>query len=46
MAQRNGVKVVMDEYFPSGADFVADSPRAPEKPDLWVSVGYPNEATR
>jgi len=46
MAQRNGVKVVMDEYFPSGnVDFSSQIARArQEKPDLWVSVGYPNEA--
>jgi branched-chain amino acid transport system substrate-binding protein len=46
MAQRNGVNVVMDEYFPSGnVDFSSQIARArQEKPDLWVSVGYPNEA--
>lgn len=46
MAQRNGVKLVMDEYFPSGnVDFSSQIARArQEKPDLWVSVGYPNEA--
>lgn len=46
MAQRNGVKVVMDEYFPSGnVDFSSQIARArQENPDLWVSVGYPNEA--
>jgi branched-chain amino acid transport system substrate-binding protein len=46
MAQRNGVKAVMDEYFPSGnVDFSSQIARArQEKPDLWVSVGYPNEA--
>jgi branched-chain amino acid transport system substrate-binding protein len=37
---------VMDEYFPSGnVDFSSQIARArQEKPDLWVSVGYPNEA--
>ena len=46
MAQRNGVKIVLDEYFPSGnVDFSSQIARArQEKPDLWVSVGYPNEA--
>jgi branched-chain amino acid transport system substrate-binding protein len=46
MAEKNGVKVVMDEYFPSGnVDFASQIARARQlKPDLWVSVGYPNEA--
>lgn len=45
-AQRNGVKMVMDEYFPSGnVDFSSQIARARQAtPDLWVSVGYPNEA--
>jgi branched-chain amino acid transport system substrate-binding protein len=45
-AQKNGVKIVLDEYFPSGnVDFSSQIARArQEKPDLWVSVGYPNEA--
>ncbi len=45
-AQKNGVKMVMDEYFPSGnVDFSSQIARARQaKPDLWVSVGYPNEA--
>jgi len=45
-AQRNGVNMVMDEYFPSGnVDFSSQIARARQsKPDLWVSVGYPNEA--
>ncbi len=46
MAQKNGVKIVMSEYFPAGTvDFSSQIARArQEKPDLWVSVGYPNEA--
>ena len=46
MAQKNGVTMVMDEYFPSGnVDFASQIARARQgKPDLWVSVGYPNEA--
>jgi branched-chain amino acid transport system substrate-binding protein len=46
MAQKNGVNLVMDEYFPSGnVDFSSQIARARQsKPDLWVSVGYPNEA--
>lgn len=45
-AQRNGVKMVMDEYFPSGnVDFSSQIARARQSgPELWVSVGYPNEA--
>jgi branched-chain amino acid transport system substrate-binding protein len=46
MAQKNGVEMVLDEYFPSGnVDFSSQIARARQtKPDLWVSVGYPNEA--
>lgn len=46
MADKNGVKIVMSEYFPSGnVDFSSQIARARQlKPDLWVSVGYPNEA--
>jgi branched-chain amino acid transport system substrate-binding protein len=45
-AEKNGVKMVMDEYFPAGnVDFSSQIARArQDKPDLWVSVGYPNEA--
>ncbi len=46
MAKKNGVEMVMDEYFPSGnVDFSSQIARARQtKPDVWVSVGYPNEA--
>jgi branched-chain amino acid transport system substrate-binding protein len=46
MAERHGVKIVMSEYFPAGTvDFSSQIARArQDKPDLWVSVGYPNEA--
>jgi branched-chain amino acid transport system substrate-binding protein len=46
MAQKNGVEMVLDEYFPSGnVDFSSQIARARQsKPELWVSVGYPNEA--
>jgi branched-chain amino acid transport system substrate-binding protein len=45
-AEKNKVQVVMSEYFPSGnVDFSSQIARArQQKPDLWVSVGYPNEA--
>lgn len=45
-AERNGVKIVLSEYFPSGnVDFSSQIARARQaQPDLWVSVGYPNEA--
>jgi branched-chain amino acid transport system substrate-binding protein len=46
MAEKNGVKIVLSEYFPSGnVDFSSQIARARQlQPDLWVSVGYPNEA--
>jgi branched-chain amino acid transport system substrate-binding protein len=46
MAQRNNVNVVQDEYFPAGnVDFSSQIAKARQaKPELWVSVGYPNEA--
>lgn len=46
MADQNGVKIVLSEYFPSGnVDFSSQIARARQlQPDLWVSVGYPNEA--
>ena len=46
MAKKNGVEMVLDEYFPSGnVDFSSQIARARQsRPDLWVSVGYPNEA--
>jgi branched-chain amino acid transport system substrate-binding protein len=46
MAERNGVQISMSDYFPAGtADFSSQIARARQlKPDLWVSVGYPNEA--
>jgi branched-chain amino acid transport system substrate-binding protein len=45
-AERNGVKIAMSEYFPAGnVDFSSQIARARQiKPELWVSVGYPNEA--
>lgn len=45
-AQRSDTTMVMDEYFPSGnVDFSSQIARARQaKPELWVSVGYPNEA--
>ncbi|MCC7271752.1 MAG: amino acid ABC transporter substrate-binding protein [Alphaproteobacteria bacterium] len=41
-----GAKIVMAEYFPSGtADFSSYIARGRDlKPDVWISVGYPNEA--
>lgn len=46
MAQKNGVSVVQDEYFPAGnVDFSSQIAKARQtRPELWVSVGYPNEA--
>ena len=46
MAEKNKVQIVMSEYFPPGTvDFSSQIARArQQKPDLWVSVGYPNEA--
>jgi branched-chain amino acid transport system substrate-binding protein len=46
MAQKNNVTVVQDEYFPAGnVDFSSQIAKARQtKPELWVSVGYPNEA--
>lgn len=46
MAQKNNVSVVQDEYFPAGnVDFSSQIAKArQEKPELWISVGYPNEA--
>lgn len=45
-AEKHKVQVLMAEYFPSGnVDFSSQIARArQQKPDLWVSVGYPNEA--
>jgi branched-chain amino acid transport system substrate-binding protein len=46
MAEKNNVKIVQDEFFPAGnVDFSSQIAKArQEKPELWVSVGYPNEA--
>lgn len=46
MAAKNNVNIVLSEYFPSGnVDFSSQIARARQlQPDLWVSVGYPNEA--
>lgn len=46
MAEKNNMKIVMSEYFPAGnVDFSSQIARARQlNPDLWVSVGYPNEA--
>jgi branched-chain amino acid transport system substrate-binding protein len=46
MAERNGVQISMLDYFPAGtADFSSQIARARQlRPDLWVSVGYPNES--
>ncbi len=45
-AEKRNVQVVMSEYFPSGnVDFSSQIAKARQaKPDLWISVGYPNEA--
>jgi branched-chain amino acid transport system substrate-binding protein len=46
VAERNGVKIVMTEYFPAGtADFSSQIARGRElQPDLWVGLLYPSEA--
>ena len=40
------LKIVMTEYFPAGtSDFSANIARARQlDPDIWIGVGYPNEA--
>lgn len=45
-AEKNGVDIVLSEYFPSSnVDFSSQIAKARQiQPDLWVSVGYPNEA--
>jgi len=46
VAERNGVKIVMTEYFPAGtADFSSQIARGRQlQPDLWVGLLYPSEA--
>jgi branched-chain amino acid transport system substrate-binding protein len=46
MAEKNNAKVVISEYFPAGtADFSSQIARARQvNPDLWISMGYPNES--
>ena len=45
-SDKQGIKIEMAEYFPSGTlDFASYIARAREMaPDIWISVGYPNEA--
>jgi branched-chain amino acid transport system substrate-binding protein len=45
-AGKRGMKVLMTEFFPAGtADFSSYIARARDlNPDVWISVGYPNEA--
>ncbi len=46
IAKADNIKISMAEYFPAGnADFSSQIARArQENPDLWISIGYPNEA--
>ena len=46
IAKNGDIKIVMAEYFPAGAsDFSANIARARQlDPDIWIGVGYPNEA--
>jgi len=46
IADDRGVKVVTSEFFPAGTtDFSSMIAQSRQKqPDIWVSVGYPNEA--
>jgi branched-chain amino acid transport system substrate-binding protein len=46
MAEKNNAKIVISEYFPAGtADFSSQIARARQvNPDLWISMGYPNES--
>jgi branched-chain amino acid transport system substrate-binding protein len=44
-AEKSGMKVVMQEYFPAGTtDYSSFIAKARDlKPDIWVSIAYPNE---
>ncbi len=46
IAPENGLKIIMTEYFPAGTtDFSSNIARARQlDPDIWIGVGYPNEA--
>ncbi|MCC7272481.1 MAG: amino acid ABC transporter substrate-binding protein [Alphaproteobacteria bacterium] len=46
LAAQHGMTIVMLEYFPAGTtDFSSHITRARDlKPDVWISIGYPNEA--
>jgi branched-chain amino acid transport system substrate-binding protein len=46
IAPENDLKIVMTEYFPAGTtDFSSNIARARQlDPDIWIGVGYPNEA--
>jgi branched-chain amino acid transport system substrate-binding protein len=46
VAERNGVQIVLSEYFPAGtADFSSQIAKGRQlQPDLWVGLLYPSEA--
>ena len=46
IADKQGLKIVASEFFPAGTtDFSSMIAQARQlQPDIWVSVGYPNEA--
>jgi branched-chain amino acid transport system substrate-binding protein len=45
-AEKQGIKILMTEYFPANTtDFSSYIARARDlAPDMWISIGYPNEA--
>jgi len=45
-APEAGLKIVMSEYFPAGTtDYSSNIAKARQlEPDMWIGVGYPNEA--
>ncbi|MDQ2140684.1 amino acid ABC transporter substrate-binding protein [Alcaligenaceae bacterium B3P038] len=46
IAEQKGLKIIANEYFPAGtSDFSSMIAQARQlKPDMWLSIGYPNEA--
>jgi branched-chain amino acid transport system substrate-binding protein len=46
IAAENGLQMVISEFFPAGTvDYSSNIARARQaNPDMWISIGYPNEA--
>ncbi len=46
IAKEKNIKIVLSEYFPAGtSDFSSNIAKARQlDPDIWIGVGYPNEA--